>query len=96
MLSLLCEEDTLRVFAAIVMSTGTGEPRSVPSPSGSISLQTTHITPTGVSRATGLPVEVAREALLRLELGGLARSSDQGGCWRTNLPAISKAAAEAR
>ncbi len=91
MLALLCDEETLLVFAAMVASTGTGQSRRVCS-QGRTMISTTHITAAGASRKTGLPVGVAAEALRRLERCGLARCGDGGEGWRTDLQAITDAA----
>ncbi len=91
MLAALCDEETLLVFAAMVASTGTGQPQVVSS-GGRTTNSTTYITATGASRRAGLTVEVAANALRRLERCGLARCGDGGDGWRTDLPAIAEAA----
>lgn len=91
MLVALCDEETLLVFAAMVASTGTGEPRTVSS-GGRSTRTTTYITATGASHRTGLTVDAAANALRRLERCGLARCGDGGDGWCTDLQAIADAA----
>ncbi len=83
----LVREDTLRVFAAMIMSTGIGEPVS-----DGNTVSVAHITSTGAAKATGLPLDVVRRELRRLEAVGFAQRDGDRDSWRTNLPAMLAAA----
>lgn len=74
MLAVLGQQDTLRVFAAMVTSTGTGEPHAIADAN-----TVTPITPTGAAKATGLPLDRVTTALRRLESAGLDRRDRQDG-----------------
>lgn len=87
MVAALVREDTLRVFAAVIMSTGLGEPVS-----DGNTITVAHITSTGVVKVTGLPLDVVRRELRRLVTAGLARRDGDRDSWRTNLPAMLAAA----
>ncbi len=87
MLSALAEEDALRVFAEVVVVTGTGLPERR---EGTTSIR--HVTAHGVSRRTGLPVGVVVTALKRLTEAGLAIEQSDGGGWRTNFGALRRVA----
>jgi hypothetical protein len=84
MLRTLAQEDTLRVFAAVVDATGTGSPQR--------SGNTTTITWTtvrGVSRRTGLSDSAVVSALEQLTEVHLIVAGPDG--WRTDFSSLSKA-----
>jgi hypothetical protein len=90
MLRALAEEDALRVFAEVVVATGTGLPQR----SGN-STSITYVTAYGVSRRTGLPVSVVLSALHRLTEARLTIEGPDGVGWRTDSGALCRVAAPA-
>lgn len=87
MLRALAQEDALRVFAEVVAATGTGLPERS---EGAISTQ--HVTATGVSRRTGLPVSAVLSALKRLTEARLTIEGADGIGWRTDFGALRRVA----
>src|SRR5215831_13540259 len=87
MLRALADEDALRVFAQLVVATGTGSPKHS---AGSITIQ--YVTAHGLARHTGLPVNVVLDVLKRLTDAGLTIEKDGGGGWRTDFAALRRAA----
>jgi DNA-binding transcriptional ArsR family regulator len=87
MLRALVDEDALRVFAQLVVATGTGPPERS---AGSITIQ--YVTAHGLSRHTGLPVNVVLGVLKRLTDAGLTIEKDDGDGWRTDFAALRRAA----
>jgi len=88
MLRALAREDTLRVFAAVVVATGTGAPQRSENAIG-----TTWTTVTGVSRRTGLSDTAVVTALRELTEAHLTVASPQGDGWHTDFSALSQAVA---
>lgn len=88
MLRALAQEDTLRVFAAVVAATGIGLPQR----SGN-TISTTWTTITGVSRQTGLSDNAVVTALKELTEAHLILASPDGQGWHTDLGALRQAGA---
>jgi len=88
MLRALAQEDTLRVFAAVVTATGT----SLPQRSGN-TISTTWTTIAAVSRQTCLSQTAAVTALNELAEAHLIVASSEGHGWHTDFGALSHAVA---
>jgi hypothetical protein len=86
MLKGLADEHVLRVFAQVVVATGTGLPERS---DGAISIR--YITAHGLSRETGLPVDDVLRALRRLTDARLTIEKGDGGGWRTDRHALRRA-----
>ena len=87
MLRALADEDTLRVFAAVVAATGTGLPQHSP---GTTSYH--YITAHGVSRQTGLALDAVLGAGRRLTDAGMTIAGTEGTSWRTDFESLRRAA----
>jgi hypothetical protein len=91
MLRALAQEDTLRVFAAVVAATSIGLPQR----SGSTT-SITWTTITGVSRRTGLSDNAVVTALKELTEAHLTVASPDGQGWHTDFGALRQAGASLR
>ena len=83
----LADEDALRVFAQVVVVTGTGRPQRS---EGGISIG--YVTAHGVSRQSGLPVSVVVGAGRRLTEAGLTIAGADGASWRTDFESLCRVA----
>ena len=87
MLRALADEVALRVFAQVVVATGTDLPERS---GGSISIH--YVTAQRVSRQSGLSVTAVLGALKRLTEARLTIEKEGGGGWRTDFGALRRAA----